>query len=350
LYAEALQWVEAEGEDGHSGIARIGLGAVRREQNDLAAAAELIEAGLQRAEAGGDFTFVRDGYVARARLEQARGDWDAALAAMARAEQIAHRSSTNRDITLLAAWRARLCLAQGDVAAAVEWAMTSGLSAGDPPGFLNEYLHLTLARVLLAQERLAEAGRLLQRLLEAAEAAGRWGRVIEILAVQALGLHQGGQIEPALAALARALRLAEPEGYVRVFADEGAPLAALLALVRGEQRDYARRLLAAIPAWAPAAGAAQGVPAQVWPHFEPLAAPRRAPALSPELLVLDPLSGRERDVLRLIAAGLSNQDIAEALVVAPSTIQWHVKNIYSKLNVHSRTQAALMARELGLAA
>jgi LuxR family maltose regulon positive regulatory protein len=276
---------------------------------------------------------------------------------MARAEQVVRRSPTNRDIVLLAAWRARLCLAQGDLAAAAEWAAGSGLSADDGPSFAGEYLHLTLARVLWAQGRSPEAGRLLQRLLAAAEGAGRWGRVIEILTVQALVLHQRGEPDLALAALGRALRLAEPEGYVRVFADEGPSLSALLAQVRGAQQPYARRLLAAMPAALSAApalarglAAGMGGAAATWegadriPPVLPLAAP------DPSLLALDPLSSRERDVLRLIAAGLSNQDIAAALVVAPSTIHWHLKNIYSKLNVRSRTQAALLARELGLAA
>jgi LuxR family maltose regulon positive regulatory protein len=361
LYREALRWVEAEGEDTYSGIACIGLGAVRREQNALDEAETLIAAGLQRAEAGGDFTFVRDGYVARARLEQARGNWDAALDAMDRAEQVVRRSHTNRDIVLLAAWRARLWLAQGDLAAAAEWAAGSGLSANDPASFVGEYLHLTLARVLLAQgcgqqrrspEGCTQPRRLLQRLLSAAEAAGRWGRVIEILAVQALELHLRGEPDLAQAALGRALRLAEPEGYVRVFADEGPPMAALLAQVRGAQQPYARRLLAAIPGAAPAAADAERVPAASGAPARPAPAALGAALTGPDpaLLALDPLSSRERDVLRLIAAGLSNHDIAAALVVAPSTIHWHLKNIYSKLNVRSRTQAALLARELGLAA
>lgn len=348
LYRAALAWVEATGEPSFGGVERIGLGTLLREQNDLTAAAELIDAGLQRAEAGGDFTFMRDGYVARARLDQARGAWDSALAYMAKAEQVARRSTRNNDGLLLAAWRARICLAQGDVRAAAEWAQASGLRADDPPGFLQEYGHLTLARVLLAQGRCRAAEGLLARLLAAAEAAGRAGRVIEVSAVQALVFQAQGQPAAAQAALQRALTLAEPEGFVRVFADEGEPMAALLAGVRGDMRGYAEQLRQACLALARAADPARAGDAR--PVSAPSATkPLRPPARSMAgLLPSEPLSDRERSVLRLIAAGLSNHDIAEALVVAPSTIQWHVKNIYSKLAVHSRTQAALAARELGL--
>ncbi len=344
LYRASLAWVEAAREPCFGGVERIGLGTLLREQNDLTAAAELIDSGLLLAETGGDFTFMRDGYVARARLDQARGAWDSALAYMAKAEQVARRSTTNKDLLLLAAWRARICLAQGDLRAAGEWAASSGLRADDPPGFLNEYGHLTLARVLVAQGRLREADGLLQRLLAAAEAAGRAGRVIEVSAVQALARQASGESAAAQAALVRALGLAEPEGYVRVFADEGKPMATLLAAVAaapGEHAGYAERLRLACLATVEAARAGVSATAATQPLRPSAREPEsRAPS--------EALSDREQSVLRLIAAGLSNHDIADALVVAPSTIQWHVKNIYSKLAVHSRTQAALAARELGL--
>jgi LuxR family maltose regulon positive regulatory protein len=356
LYREAVRWVDETGAASYSGVERIGLGATLREQNQLAEAAELIAAGLDRAEAGGDFTFLRDGYVAQARLAQARGDWANARRCIARAEQVARRSLSNRDIPLMAALRARLSVAEGDLPAALDWAAASGLSADDPPGFLQEYAHLTLARVLLLAGRLPEADRLLRRLLAAAEVAGRHGRVIEILAVQALVLQARGDRTAAQAALARALRLADPEGYVRVFADEGLPMAVLLAGVRGEYALVLRAaiLLAAgdgqaddlsLPVDQPAPGSAQPLapldsPSSVVRH---LSSETDAPPV-----LLSPLSDRERVVLRLMAAGLSNQDIAAELVVAPSTVHWHLKNIYSKLNVHSRTQAAAVARELGL--
>ena len=347
LYRVAVAWVDEEREPS-GGAERLGLGTLLREQNDLDAAEALIEAGLRRAEASGDFTFLRDGYVARARLAQARGAWEPALASIAQAEAVARRSATNTDLALLAAWRARICLAQGDRRAASEWAAASGLRADDAPEFLQEYGHLTLARVLLAQGQARPAEALLARLYTAAEAAGCAGRLIEIGAVQALVQQALGRPEAAQAALGRALALAEPEGFVRVFADEGDAMAALLAGVRGERRAYAERLRAACLETARAAypaRAGDARPVLAGTATRPLRAPDPAPTLD---LGAEPLSEREVSVLRLIAAGLSNNDIAEALVVAPSTIQWHVKNIYSKLAVHSRTQAALAARELGL--
>jgi LuxR family transcriptional regulator, maltose regulon positive regulatory protein len=210
------------------------------------------------------------------------------------------------------------------------------LAHDDPAVFLREYEHLTLARVLLAQGHLPEAAGLLARLTVASEAAGRMGRVLEALVVLALVQQAQGEAVRAQASLQRALALAGPENYVRVFLDEGAPMLALLAAVpqRGQHRAYAERLLAA--------GRGPALPASRAPLSGTL--PLAAPGLS------EALSEREQVVLRLLAAGLSNQDIAQELVVAQSTVHWHVKNIYSKLGVHSRTQAAIAARGLGIVA
>lgn len=346
LYREAQQFTSEAESASLSGIDCIGLGSILREQHDLAAAEAHIERGLRMAEAGGDFTFMRDGYVARARLEQVRGQWEAALATIHQAELLARRSQHNLDLRLISAWRARLCLARGDVGAAVEWAQASGLRADDPAEFLREYEHLTLARVLLAQGRLAEAEALLGRLIPAAEAAGRAGRVLEAWVVLALVQQAQGQAAVALATLDRALALAEPEHYVRLFLDEGEPMLALLIGAREhgpvERQAYIARLLSFARASAPASTLASTEA----PPGDTFSLAGSAAPTTPALI--EPLSEREQTVLRLLAAGLSNQDIAQELVVAQSTVHWHVKNIYSKLNVHNRTQATLMARELGL--
>jgi LuxR family maltose regulon positive regulatory protein len=227
------------------------------------------------------------------------------------------------------------------VEAAWRWTQARGLSADDELSYMNETAHLTLARVLLAQNRLDEAVRLLTRLRSAAEAAGRMGRVIEILAVLALALQARGETGQALAVLEQALALAEPEGYVRVFVDEGEAMREVIRQwgleIRRQKRNggeaklnrllvYADKLLAAFPDRTP-----------------------QSPTSTPQSLpLLEPLSEREIEILRFIAAGMSNQEIAQRLVVALSTIQWHIKNVYGKLNVHSRTQAVARARELGL--
>jgi LuxR family maltose regulon positive regulatory protein len=154
-------------------------------------------------------------------------------------------------------------------------------------------------------------------------------RVIEALGLQAQALEIGGEHERALGTLGRALALARPEGYVRVWADMGPPLAALLyaALERGIEPEYVGRLLAAVPEAETTSPGTGPVPDQ------------------PELV--EPLSARELEVLRLIAQGLSNRAIAERLVIALSTVKGHTSNIYGKLGVHNRTQAVARARTLG---
>jgi LuxR family maltose regulon positive regulatory protein len=179
---------------------------------------------------------------------------------------------------------------------------------------------LTLARVLLAQGKPAVADVFLERLLQAAELAGRTGRVIEILALRALARQVYGDTPGALAALERSLTLAEPEGYVRTFVDEGVPMVRLLrrAASQGVAPGYVSRLLAAF-------GRAAGTPSLV-----------------------EPLTAREREVLCLIAAGLKNQEIADRLVISVATVKRHVTNIYGKLGVSRRIQAIAQAQELGL--
>ena len=180
--------------------------------------------------------------------------------------------------------------------------------------------HLTLARVFIAQKWLREASRLLARLLHQAEPAGAMGYVIEILALQAMAYQAQNAPDSALECLKQALTLAEPEGYVRVFADEGAPMAALLrrAAAHGVSPEYVGQLLAA------------------------MGPPRPATPL------VEPLSDRELQVLRLVAAGLSNQQIGDELFLAVGTVKKHTHNVYGKLGVRSRTQAVARAKELGI--
>jgi LuxR family maltose regulon positive regulatory protein len=169
-----------------------------------------------------------------------------------------------------------------------------------------------------------ELGRFLVRLLEAAEGGGRMGSVIELLVLQALAHQARGDLPAALVPLARALALAEPEGYVRLFVDEGAPMALLLdaAAKRGIAPHYAWQLLVAF-------GRAEDTPA-------------------PKQVLMEPLSERELDVLRLLSTDLDGPEIARELVVSLNTMRTHTKNIYSKLGVTSRRAAVRRAEELGL--
>jgi LuxR family maltose regulon positive regulatory protein len=238
------------------------------------------------------------------------------------------------------ALRARLALARGEVAEAARWVQDRGLGPDDQPSYPREREYLVLARVLLAQHAPDRALGLLERLHAQAVGQGRTGSVIEIRALQALALHASGDEHAGLAALAEALTLATPDGYLRVFVDEGAPMATLLG-----------RLLTT-PATTQAM-AAQMPPAfldRLLEAFEQtgqavLPRSRRGTAL-PGLVAA--LSAREVEVLQLLAAGKSNPAIAEELVVSLDTVKRHVTHILDKLGAANRTQAVARARELGL--
>jgi LuxR family maltose regulon positive regulatory protein len=217
------------------------------------------------------------------------------------------------------------------LAEAAGWAREHGLAAADELSYVREFEHATLARLLLAQgtqdrsERTTrEATELLERLLAAAEEGHRNGSVIEILVLLALARRARDDVAGALASLERAVGLAEPEGYVRVFVDEGPPLAALLKLASKQPNasGYVRRLLAAT-----------------------VTAEGHAPVDQP---LIEPLSEREIEVLRLLESDLDGPEIARALTVSLATVRTHTRNIYAKLGVNSRSAAVRRAADLGL--
>jgi LuxR family maltose regulon positive regulatory protein len=222
------------------------------------------------------------------------------------------------------ALRARIWLTQGRVADALGWVREQGISGEDDLSYLREFEHITLARVLLARGSTDETLRLLERLLPAAEAGGRIASVIEILLLQALGHEAQEDVPAALGPLERALTLAEPAGYVRIFVDEGPPMARLLGEARrhGLLPEYTRKLLTAF---------GQQAPSEL-----------DAPAIA------GPLSERELEVLQLIAEGLSNREISERIYLALDTVKGHNRRIFAKLGVQRRTEALSRARELGL--
>ena len=299
------------------------MSAVLREWNDLEAAVRYAREGLELGKQWGQVAALLHGYGEVARALQAIGDVDGALDAIHQARHITSGVSS-WFVARVAAWEARLRLAQGDVAVASRWAQESGLSVDDELSFQRYEEYCALARFRIAQGRVDEAVRLLARLLNMTEAAGAMGRVIEILVLQALALQALGKVDQALTALERALSLAEPEGYVRTFIDEGAPMGELLrqAAARGIKLDYVSALLIA------------------------LESETKTKDVHPSLI--EPLSERELEVLRLLATGLSNKEIAQTLVIAVGTVKQHLKSIYGKLQVHNRTEAASRARDLGL--
>ena len=236
------------------------------------------------------------------------------------------------------AQHARLLLAQGDLAGAASWAQEQGLAAGDEPDYPREAGYLVLARVLLAQGLPGQALALLDRLHAAAAAQGRAGSVIEADALRPLALAASGQEAAAVAALAEALTLACPQGYVRVFADEALPMAAL-----------AGRLIAAQRSGQAAAGVPLGYLARLLRAFGPEhAVPDTGPGTAAVPGIVEPLTSRELEVLGLLAAGRSNQAIAGQLVVTLDTVKKHVSHVLDKLGAANRTEAVARARELDL--
>jgi LuxR family maltose regulon positive regulatory protein len=238
-------------------------------------------------------------------------------------------------------------LAQGRLDAASEWAVQRGLDTGEALNPVHELDfaslldYVVLVRILIAQSRLDEANRLLPRLLEAAEAGGRTSKSIEILMLQALACHAEGRTTQAMQALERALTLAEPESFVRVFVDEGPPMERLLqaAAARGMMPHYTALLLAAFEE-------ETGDERPATKETEQRSVVRRMSASASSLV--EPLSDRELEVIHLIAEGFTNREIASRLFVSLNTVKAHTRNIYGKLDVHSRTQALARSQELGL--
>jgi LuxR family maltose regulon positive regulatory protein len=322
------------------GIAQLGVAAIHCERDDLAAALELATEGMSLVRQMVGTRLEAEGLVVLARIRQALGDRAGALGAVAEAEGVGPSPDVVDLFNPAPAARARLLLAQGQLADAAAWAAARGLDAEDPAGFAREREHMVLARLLLAQGEPERARRLVERLRAAATAQRRTGSLIELGPLLARARAACGDQAAALAALAEALTLAWPEGYVRVFADEGASLAGLLdQLIAGRRRG---------------AAVAPGVPGEylsrVRAAFQPgaRAAPPAVPAVPAMTGLTEPLTDRELEVLGLLAAGMANKQIARELVVAPETAKKHVSHILGKLGAANRTQAVARARELGL--
>ena len=312
-----------------------GLGELRCEQGDLEGAAQYLKTAQQVGEQAALTGLPHRLGVARARLLAAEGDLSGALDLLEEAERQYVRSPLPDQS--IAAIKARVWVRQDQLSAAIAWAREQNLSPDDDLNYLREFEHLTLSRVLIARYRngrdegaLRDARRLLDRLQQAAEAGGRAGSVIEILLLQALARHAQGDTPAAITSLERALTLAEPEGYVRLFVDEGEPMRLLIfdvgLRIEKQKRDESRKLIG---------------------YVEKLLA-AFAPAAAQQSSIVEPLSERELDVLKLLGTELSGPEIADRLSVALNTVRTHTKNIYSKLGVNSRRAAVRRAEEAGL--
>ena len=332
IYERGLQLALKQGNPILRGMADmyVGMSELFHERNDLHEATQYL---LKTKEQGEQTGFQQNGYrwcVAMARIREAQGDLDDALDLLHKAENL-YMSDFFPNVRPVAALKARVWLAQGRVDKALDWVREQGLTVEDDLYYLREFEHITLARVLLVRYNsdrqdpsIFKALELLERLLQAAEEGGRMGSAIEILILQALTLYLKGNLSAALVPLERVLTLAEPDGYVRIFLDEGKPMAALLeaAAKHGIALNYVRSLLTTF-------------------DVDESKTPTKQ-AMS------DPLSERELEVLRLLRTDLSGPDIARELIVSLNTFRTHTKNIYSKLEVNNRRAAVRRAEELDL--
>jgi LuxR family transcriptional regulator, maltose regulon positive regulatory protein len=352
------------------GLANVRLGELSFEWDDLEAAARHLSEGIEQVlewaglgEATGSLLQISGthdrlgrleavdqdaahavvpGYIALARVSQAQGNAEGATEALRKVERVAQNARLSplwkdRAASWQEAWQARLWIAEGTLRAANRWALERNLKSTDDPAYSSELEYITLARLLLAQGKHQEAANLLRRLMDAAEVGGRRHTLIELVVLQALILQAQDDEPGALVALQRALTLAEPEGYIRTFADEGEPMADLLQRLLRVWRqerpedvplDYASRLLAALDV--------------------DMKAPSGTDVRDAATLILDPITGRELEVLRLLDSELSNREIAARLFVSLDTVKSHTRHLYAKLGVHNRHQAVRRAMDLKL--
>ena len=304
----------------------VGLARVLREWNDLAAARTATLRGMDCARKWGHLEHLVDGYLCLADIQWAQGESDASLSTLREAEPLIQLPDAHPEVVArFTSYQASRWIFLGQLNDAARWAEEFDASM-EAESRLHRPGIVTLARLRLAEGAPERALALLKPLLALVEQVGLYGDKISICILLALAEHAAHQPAKSVAALRQALELGEPERYRRIFLDEGAPLGSLLeAFPRsGPAGVYARRLLADIRR------------------------ERRLAERSAALVLTDPLTDREQEVLRLIAEGASNQEIAETLVIALGTVKKHISSIFGKVGVASRTQLLVQARELKL--
>lgn len=331
FWDEALAVIESRESWGYLPLPLTGWVYIRKaelqyERNELEAVSGLVSRGLKRAEMGGAVEALIAGHLVSARLRLTKGEVEEAAAELELARTYLAEAGFHYWAGRFEQIQVALWLAENKLRTAVLWSDEMLQDDKFPGRSDNELTHLAVARVLIVKgdsPALREALSLLRRLVKKVEAEGQTAVQIEGLALQALAQQKLGDEPGAMKALEEALRLAEPQGFVRLFVDLGPEMARLLRTAKGRRVmvDYVVELLSAFG------------------NVDRAAA-------KPQLL--EPLTDREEEVLKQIAAGLTNPEIAEALVIATDTVKKHASNIYSKLNVSNRLEAATRARELGL--
>jgi LuxR family maltose regulon positive regulatory protein len=338
-YRQSLQIAVNRGAPFFIGVSDLyrGLSELLCEQNELEAAAQHLSTAQQMGERGATTGWTQRLCVAQARLKASHGDLAGALVLLDEAERQYVRNPLPDPP--VAALKARMWVRQGRLNEAFAWVREQNLSPDDELSFMREFEHFTLARALIARYKterapgdLQAALSLLARLLQAAETGGRNGSVIEILILQSLAYQAQGDQPRALASLERALSLAEPEGYVRIFVDKGEAVR-LLIEVQSRNRDhplsgYVDKLLSAFA--------------------QPAATTPKSKIKNLKSEIVEPLSERELEVLKLLRSELSGPEIAEQLIVSLNTLRSHTKSIFNKLGVNNRRAAVRRAEELDL--
>ena len=345
----AQNWKDTRGRPLRSSIAaagpHLGLGRVLYQMNDLEGSGAHIRHSAELFELG-DIWGTKDAYTMLAYLRQAQGEFETSAELFSKViaikDSIMVRRSSTTDLPSLAKLAILLGRARPEMAHLLtevrRLVERRGVSANDevdfssPADYPREFDYSELAYLLIAQDRAAEALPLLTRLLEAAITMGRQGDEIRYLVILALAQHALGNTQAALDSLGQALILAEPQGYVRLFVDEGRPMEELLRLAvsHGVSHDYASKLLA------------------VFANDIQSAIPVDEERTAHTQMSAEPLSEREIEVLRLMAEGYKYQEIADRLVVSINTVRHHTRNVYGKLEVNNRTQAIGKAKSLNL--
>lgn len=321
----------------HAAQAHIGIAQVLYERNELDRALAHVTEGIELGRQVVEYLLPAVGLTSLAWIRRAVGDLDGAMEAMDEAWRMEPSTAVAGMVNPVPAERARFLLALQRTAEAEQWVEELGVRDDDEIGYPWERRYLILVRVLLARDDPDRALRLLGRLESLAGSQGRNESLIQIRALRAEALQSAGDHQGALTVLADALSLARPEGYVRVFADEGPAMAALLrSFIGARQRGSVKQVSRAarehvnriIRAFVPPAGREPGRPEKGG--------------------LIEPLTGRELEVLRLVAVGKRNREIAQELVVTLETVKKHMSNIFGKLGATTRTNAVAQARELGL--
>ncbi len=328
------QLMEYAADNGFSEPGTIGwiqtiLGDILAETNQLDEAYEIVREGVNLTELGRDVTLLSWSNMCLTRILISLGDFDGAEIIIKKTDELSQKATIPPIVKYqLMNYRVRIWLSQGRLDAAIKWMQEQTADHKSQKTYVDRMLNIPLTRIQIAQNLTEEANKRILTLLDAAESGGHISRVIELSILQALNLQAVDDKETAFGPLEKALSLAQPRGYFRIFVDEGPPMARLLyrALDREIEPEYVQRILAAFPA----AESEDDLPQK------------------DQSGLVEPLSEREIEVLEWMAAGLTNQEIAEQLIISPHTVKTHTRNIYAKLDVSNRTLAVGKARTLGI--